>query len=130
MFPESHMDLLTDEKRAAAYLATLMSDGTPQVTPIWFSYENGKVSINTKRGRIKEQNLKARPQLALVIQDPHDTYRFLQIRGTADNFTEEGAHEHIERLSQKYHGRPFRALGPEEVRVSIDIEPKSVSTNE
>lgn len=130
MFPESHIDLLADDKRAAAYLATLMPDGTPQVTPIWFSYEDGRVSINTKRGRIKEQNLLARPQMALVIQDPGDTYRFLQIRGRASGFTEEGAHEHIERLSQKYHGRPFRPLRPGEVRVTIDIEPVSVSTNE
>ena len=130
MYPESHIDLLADEKRAAAYLATLMPDGTPQVTPIWFSYDNGRVSINTNRSRVKLKNLSARPQMALVIQDPDDTYRFLQIRGVASQFTEEGAHDHIERLSQKYHNRPFRPLRPGEVRVTIEIEPLSVSTNE
>ncbi len=130
MFPDSHIDLLSDEKRAAAYLATLMPDGSPQVTPIWFSYDSGKVRINTKRGRIKELNLTARPRMALVIQDPEDTYRFIQIRGVAVHPTEQGAAEHIERLSQKYHGKSFRALYPGEVRVVFEIEPQSVSTNE
>jgi PPOX class probable F420-dependent enzyme len=130
MFPESHQDLLSDEKRAAAFLATLMLDGTPQATPIWFSYEEGKLRINTRRGRIKEKNLMARPQMALVIQDPDDTYRFIQVRGLAVNPTEEGADEHIDQLSHKYHDRPFRSLHPNEARVIFEIEPQSVSINE
>ncbi|GMR09792.1 MAG: hypothetical protein BMS9Abin28_0612 [Anaerolineae bacterium] len=130
MFPESHRDLLSDEKRAAAYLATLMPDGSPQVTPVWFSYDNDQLRINTNRGRVKERNLSARPQVALVIQDPDDTYRFIQVRGAAAKPTEEGAVDHIERLSHKYHGEPFRPLRPGEVRVIIEIEPSSVSTNE
>jgi PPOX class probable F420-dependent enzyme len=130
MFPESHQDLLTDEKRAAAFLATLMPDGTPQATPIWFSYGDGKLRINTRRGRIKEKNLMARPQIALVIQDPDDTYRFIQVRGLAVNATEEGANEHIDQLSHKYHDRPFRSLHPTEARVIFEIEPQSVSINE
>ncbi len=130
MFPESHRDLLSDEKRAAAYLATLMPDGSPQVTPVWFSYENNLLRINTNRGRVKEKNLSARPQVALVIQDPDDTYRFIQVRGVAAKPTEGGAVDHIERLSQKYHGTPFRPLRPGEVRVIFEIEPSSISTNE
>ena len=130
MFPDTHRDLLSDEVRAAAYLATLMPDGSPQVTPIWFSYENDRLSINTKRGRVKEKNLSARPRMALVIQDPDDTDRFIQIRGIAARPTEGGAADHIERLSQKYNGKPFRPLGPGEVRVIFEIEPSSISTNE
>ena len=68
--------------------------------------------------------------MALVVQDPEDTYRFLQIRGMATNPTEEGAHEHIESLSQKYHDKPFRPLRPGEVRVIFEIEAQSVSINE
>ena len=130
MFPESHQDLLTDEKRAAAYLATLMPDGTPQATPLWFSYDEGQLRINTRRGRVKEKNLVVRPQVALVIQDPDDTYRFIQVRGLAVNLTEEGAEEHIDQLSHKYHDRPFRSLHPNEARVIFEIEPQSVSINE
>lgn len=130
MFPESHAELLTHEKRAAAYLATLMPAGTPQVTPIWFSFDDGRLRINTRRGRVKEKNLMERPQVALVIQDPDDTYRFIQVRGLATNSTEEGAAEHIDFLSHKYTDRPFRSLHPGEVRVTFEIEPHSVSVNE
>lgn len=130
MVPESHRDLLSDDKRAAAYLATLMPDGSPQVTPVWFSYDNDRVRINTARGRVKEKNLTARPQMALAIQDPEDTYRFVQIRGVASDSTEDGAVAHIERLAQKYRGKPFRPLRPGEVRVIFEIEPSSISTNE
>ncbi|MFQ5922714.1 MAG: PPOX class F420-dependent oxidoreductase [Anaerolineales bacterium] len=130
MFPESHRDLLSDEKRAAAYLATLMPNGSPQVTPVWFSYENDELRINTMRGRVKEKNMSTRPQVALVIQDPDDTYRFIQIRGEVSGPIEDGAVEHFERLSQKYDGKPFRPLRPNEVRVIFRIEPRSVSIEE
>jgi len=129
MFPESHQDLLLDEKRALGYLATVMPDGSPQLTPVWFSYENGEIKINTKRGRVKEKNMSARPQVALVVQTPGDTLRFLQIRGVATGAAEEGAVDHIERLSQKYDGKPFRSLFPNEVRVMFTIEPSSISTD-
>ncbi len=129
MFPESHQDLLSDKKRALGYLATVMPDGSPQLTPVWFSYENGELKINTKRGRVKEKNMSARPQVALVIQAPGDTLRFLQIRGAATSATEDGAVEHIESLSQKYDGKPFRSLYPNEVRVMFTIEPSSISTD-
>jgi PPOX class probable F420-dependent enzyme len=130
MFPESHQDLLSDEKRAIGFLATVMPDGSPQLTPVWFSYESGEIKINTKRGRVKEKNMSARPQVALVIQAPEDTLRFLQIRGAATYATEDGAVDHIERLSQKYDGKPFRSLNPNEVRVMFTIEPSSISTDQ
>ena len=129
MFPESHQDLLLDEKRALGYLATVMPEGSPQLTPVWFSYENGEIKINTKRGRVKEKNMSARPQVALVVQTPGDTLRFLQIRGVATGAAEEGAVDHIERLSQKYDGKPFRSLFQNEVRVMFTIEPSSISTD-
>ena len=130
MFPESHQDLLSDEKRAIGYLATMMPDGSPQLTPVWFSYANDQIRINTKRGRVKEKNMSARPRVALLIQAPNETLRFIQVRGVATNATEDGAVEHIERLSQKYDGKPFRSLLPDEVRVMFTIEASSISTNE
>ncbi|MFQ5943443.1 MAG: PPOX class F420-dependent oxidoreductase [Anaerolineales bacterium] len=130
MLPESHLDLLSDEKPSLAYLATTMPDGSPQVTPIWFSYSNGELWINTRTGRVKEKNMSARPQVALVIQDPSETYRFLQIRGEASGPIQDGAVEHIDRLSHKYDGKPFRSLLPNEGRVIFKIDPRSVSVEE
>lgn len=74
--------------------------------------------------------MSARPQVALTIQDPDETYRFIQVRGVTSHATEEGAVDHIERLSQKYDGKPFRSLHANEGRVIFTIEPQSISINE
>jgi PPOX class probable F420-dependent enzyme len=104
--PESHKDLLTDEKKAFVYLATLMKDGTPQVTPVWFNTDGDFILINSAEGRIKDKNMRARPQVALVIADPANPYRYLQIRGKVVDYTLDGAEEHIDTLNLKYHGNP------------------------
>jgi PPOX class probable F420-dependent enzyme len=105
--PENMQDLLTDEKKAYLFLATLMADGSPQVTPIWFNSDDDYILINTNEGRTKDRNMKARPQVALVIQDPSTPYRYLQIRGEVAAYTTEGADEHISALSMKYDGEPW-----------------------
>ena len=107
-FPTDFLDLLTDETKALLYLATTMPDGSPQVSPVWFSIEGEHVLINTNEGRTKDRNMKARPRVAMVIQDPADQDRYLGIRGEVVEFSREGANEHINRLSLKYYGKPWR----------------------
>lgn len=110
-FPQQYLDLLKDETKAILYLATLMPDGSPQVTPVWFNTDGEYILINTSEGRVKDRNMKARPKVAMVIQDPSDPYRYLQIRGEVAEYTREGADEHINQLSLKYDNQPwtFRA---------------------
>jgi PPOX class probable F420-dependent enzyme len=125
--PDNYLDLL-QQKKAFAELATLMSDGTPQVTPVWFDYVQGKVRVNTAKGRVKARNLKPGAPVALAILDPDNPYRYVQIRGRVASATEQGADAHIDQLAKKYLGRdtyPFRQPG--EVRVIYEIEPSSVS---
>ncbi len=105
--PADFLDLLKDETKALLYLATLMPDGSPQLTPVWFSAEGEYILINTNEGRIKDKNMKARPQVAMVIQDPKNQDRYLGMRGKVIEFTKEGADEHINRLSLKYYGKPW-----------------------
>jgi PPOX class probable F420-dependent enzyme len=107
-FPQEYLDLLKDETRAYLFLATTMSDGSPQVTPIWFNADDEYVLINTNEGRIKDRNMKARPKVALVIQDPKTPYRYIQIRGEIAEHTIEGADEHINQLSLKYDNEPWK----------------------
>ncbi len=126
MIPESHQDLLADETRALAFLATVMPDGSPQVTPVWFNVEEGELWINSARGRVKDRNMRARPHVALCISDPNDPYRYLQIRGRVVEITEEGAEEHIHRLSRKYTGQDWN-IPPGEVRVRYRIAIDHVS---
>jgi PPOX class probable F420-dependent enzyme len=126
--PEKYQDLLTQTK-AFASLATVMPDGSPQVTPVWFDFVDGKVRINTARGRVKERNMKPNARVALDIMDPENPYRHIQIRGRVASVTENGADAHIDSLAKKYLGQdkyPFRSPG--EVRVMYEIEPTSVST--
>jgi PPOX class probable F420-dependent enzyme len=106
-FPTDFLDLLTDEIKALLYLATTMPDGSPQVSPVWFSIDGEHLLINTNEGRTKDRNMKARPRVAMVIQDPADQDRYLGIRGQVVEFSREGANEHINRLSLKYYGKPW-----------------------
>jgi PPOX class probable F420-dependent enzyme len=124
---DNYLDLL-EQKKAFAGLATVMPDGTPQVTPVWFDYAGGKLRVNTAKGRVKARNLKLGVSVALSIMDPDNPYRYVQIRGRVVNATETGADAHIDSLAKKYLGKdkyPFRQPG--EVRIMYEIEPVSVS---
>ncbi len=101
-FPNEYLDLLKDETKAYLFLATIMPDGSPQVTPVWFSADDEYILINTNEGRVKDKNMKVRPRVALVIQDPKSPDRYIGIRGQVAEYVREGADEHINRLSLKY----------------------------
>ncbi len=123
------LDLLT-EKKAFANLATVMPDGSPQVTPVWVDYADGKVRVNTARGRVKDKNMTLGAKVALSVLDPENPYRYLQVRGQVSGITEDGADAHIDALAKKYLGKdkyPYRQPG--EVRVLYTIEPLSTQGN-
>ena len=125
--PEPFKDLFG--KVAYANIATLMADGSPQVTPVWFDYDGNYLRVNSAKGRIKDKNMRRNKRVALSIQDPDNAYRYLAVRGNVEEITEEGADAHIDSLARKYLGKdkyPFR--GPGEVRVIYKIRPEKVST--
>jgi len=126
--PDSHLDLLEDNTRAYAYLGTVMADGSPQVTPLWFNTDGNDILVNTARGRVKDSNLRARPTFALLIADPRDPLRYLQLRGMVAGHTEEGALDHIGVLSMKYRGRPWAPVDGQ-VRVIFRLEPQHASVS-
>src|SRR5215467_15059943 len=99
--PDKYMDLLTD-KVAFANLATVMADGSPQVTPIWFDFKDGTILINTAVGRAKARNLDRNPKVAIAIVDPTNPYRYLQIRGHVTHSSRDGADAHIDALAKRY----------------------------
>src|SRR5437588_11722671 len=98
--PENYRDLF-EQKKAFASLATLMPDGTPQVTPVWFDRKDGKFRINTAKGRVKARNMNEGSPGALAIMDPDNAYRYVQVRGTVSGIIEAGADAHIDSLAQK-----------------------------
>ena len=99
------------QSKGFAHLATIMADGSPQTTPVWFDLENDLIRINTAIGRLKDRNLKSRPYVALSIQDPDNPYSYVAIRGKVEERTTEGADDHIDHLAKKYLGMdkyPYR----------------------
>ena len=128
LVPEKYLDLLSTETRAFAYLSTIMPDGSPQVTPIWFDIQDGCILFNSAEGRVKDRNIRARTSVALAIADPNNPYRYLQVRGRVVEITSQGAQDHINRLSWKYTGREFYSSGaPAEKRVIYKLLPEHVN---
>ena len=125
--PEKYADLL--EKPAFGNLGTLMKDGSPQVTPVWVDFDGKYVRINSAKGRVKDLNIRRDPRVSVSLQDPQNPYRYLEIRGRVVDITETGADDHINKLSQKYLGKPvYPFRQPNEVRVLYKIEPEKVSS--
>jgi PPOX class probable F420-dependent enzyme len=124
--PESHRDIL--DKRSFAHVATVDSNGTPQVTPVWIDHEGDYILINSQRGRKKDRNLRERSSVGISITDPDNPYRYLGIQGRVVKISEEGAEAHIHKLSHKYTGRDYQNLKPGDVRVIYKIEPTRVWT--
>lgn len=103
-----------------------MTDGTPQVTPVWFDVEDGLIRINTARGRVKDRNMIARPDVALAIMNFEDPYRYVQVRGKVVRSTEEGARAHIDLLAQKYLHQENYPWYSGERRVIYYVQPQSI----
>lgn len=125
--PQDFRDLFT--KKAFAHLATVMPDGSPQVTPVWCDFDGTHIRFNTAKGRVKDKNMRRAKKVALAIMDPDNPYRYLAVRGTVAEITEQGADAHIDQLAKKYLGKdkyPFRQPG--EVRLLYKIRPEKVST--
>ena len=127
VIPENYLDLL-EQKKAFAHLATIMPDGSPQVTPVWFDYTGGMIRVNTAKGRVKARNLREGAPVAMSILDPDNPYHYIQVRGRVKRVVEQGADQHIDSLAKKYLGKDKYPFGqPGEVRVMYEIEPRAAN---
>jgi PPOX class probable F420-dependent enzyme len=124
---------LSDKARALlarpviANLATVSSDGSPQLTPLWIDVDGDALLINTAAGRVKANNIKRDSRVAVSVVDPEDPYNVVVVKGTVTAVTEEGADAHIDVLAKKYLGvdeYPMRRPG--EVRLKIRIRPDRI----
>jgi PPOX class probable F420-dependent enzyme len=130
LIPESHQDLL--ERRVFITATTLMADGTPQSSVVWWDYDGDTIRINTATGRQKEKNLLNNPKITILAVDPDNGYRWLEIRGEVESITPEGGRDHIEKLSWKYENQKYydgfnQWTKPEdETRLVVKIRPVRV----
>ena len=126
--PAAYLDLLTT-KVAFAHLATMMPDGSPQVTPVWFDFTQGKIRVNTAKGRVKARNMVEGSRVALSILDPDNSYRYVQVRGQVTRVTEDGGVAHIDSLAKKYLGKDvYPWHNAKDIRTIYEIEPLSIQT--
>jgi PPOX class probable F420-dependent enzyme len=117
------------EKPNFAVLATHAGSGL-QATPVWFLLENGQILINTSQGRAKLRNMQKNADVALAIVDTQNPYQYVQIRGRVAGFESQNGGRDIDRLSQRYLGKPYAYPGGDAPakRVTIRITPTRVST--
>ena len=116
------------QEPAFCQLATLMPDGSPQVTQVWVDTDGEHILIITAQGRQKEQNVQRDPRVAVNVVDPANAFRLGMVRGRVVEVTTAGADELLDRLAKKYLNEetyPFRR--PEEVRVTLKILPEKIN---
>ena len=93
------------------YVATLMPDGSPQMTQTWVDTDGQHVLINTVQGFQKDKNVQRDPRVAINVSDPANPSRYYEIRGRVIHTTTAGGADHIESLAQRYLGTPYPWYG-------------------
>ena len=118
--PEDLIALL--HQPSLCYVATLMPDGSPQMTQTWVDTDGEHIIINTVQGFQKVNNVGRDPRVAVSVSDPSNPSRYYAIRGRVVGITTEGGAEHIEALSQRYLGSPYPWYGGRnQVRVILTV---------
>ncbi len=126
--PEGYDDLFSDETKAFGWLSTLLEDGSPHLVMIWFNIDGEHILINSRRGTVKDHNMRRDARVAFLITDPNNPYRYVLVHGKVVEITTRGAEEHIDVLAKKYTGQDkYTARRPEDVRVIYKIRPERVS---
>ena len=119
------------EGKNFAFLATLMKDGSPQVTPTWVDIDknNNTILVNTAKGRIKYRNISRDPRVAVSVIDSSNPYDMVTVRGrVVEQIKGKEADEHIDKLAKKYLGKDkYPRRRPGEERVLLRIKPKLVA---
>jgi PPOX class probable F420-dependent enzyme len=124
-FPESHQDLL---KADVAMLATIGQDGYPQVTALWFLYDDGRIKLSLNTSRQKVKNLQAHPECTFFILDTSNPYRTLEVRARAE-ITPDQDYVFAKKLAAKYGGVDLKSNDrPGETRVVVSLQPIKVNT--
>jgi PPOX class probable F420-dependent enzyme len=119
------------EDKNLAFVATLMKDGSPQITPTWVDIDNeNQILINTAMGRIKQKNVARDPRVAISIADKNNPYHMVTVRGeVVDQITGEQAEKHIDKMAKKYLDKDKYPFGtPGEKRILLKVRPTKVGS--
>ena len=125
MIPEKAQQLFVQKN--LVYVATLMKDGSPQLSPVWADYEDGHILVNTAEGRVKHKNVLRDPRVAVSVVSKDNPLDMTTIRGRVEKIIPDYDYKHADRLTKKYLGKdhyPFKQPG--EKRVILKIKPERV----
>jgi PPOX class probable F420-dependent enzyme len=117
------------ENKNFAFIATLMNDGSPQITPVWIDIDkdDNTILINTAEGRLKQENISRDPRIAISIANHNNPYEMVAIRGRVLAQISEGADEHIDKLAKKYlNMEKYPLRSPGEKRIILKIKPEKI----
>jgi PPOX class probable F420-dependent enzyme len=131
--PHSHLDLL--QTPVHGVLTTIMPDGSPQSSIIWVDYDGECVLINTTLERQKGRNMRANPKVTILVIDPKDSSRWIEVRGHVMEITQQGAEVHADKLTQRYCQNKQHFYGDiypieqkqKETRVIVKVQPLKIS---
>lgn len=123
-FPESHRDLL---QIPVAVLATQGADGYPQVTAVWFVFDEGTLSLSLNTTRQKTKNLQRQPECTLFLMDPSSPYRTLEVRARAE-IAPDADGKMVAKVQEKYGIDVRQNDRPGESRVAVTIQPVKINT--
>ncbi len=127
LIPDSHRHLLNS--KALIFLATTMKDGSPQVSPLWFSADDNFILVNSAKGRIKDRNMRRNEKVSLAIVDPENAFLWMGIQGSVVDITEIGADDHVDLLAKKYLGMDsYPNKQKDQIRVTYKIRADKVYT--
>jgi PPOX class probable F420-dependent enzyme len=123
--PDGLLDLL--RKPSPCFVATVMPDGSPQVTETWVTTDGEHLVLNVVAGMQKDRNLTRDPRISVNVADPENITRYYGIRGRVVASTTEGGQESIDEISQKYLGRPYPGFGDHGgTRLLLTVEADSI----
>jgi PPOX class probable F420-dependent enzyme len=132
--PESHRDLL--QRPIYAVLTTMMPSGQPQSSLVWWDYDGECVLISTTLERRKSRNMLANPKVTVLVIDPANSARYVEVRGEVVEMSQDGAVELADRLTQRYTGKQrfYGDVYPverqaQETRVVCRIRPSKVNVD-
>lgn len=123
--PDSHQDLLT--RPLFGHLATIRPDGTPQVNPMWFSWDGTFLRFTGTTTRYKYRNVTAHPEVAVSISDPEQPYRYLEVRGVVTRIEPDPDAAFFGELAERYRLPMDGPPGDAADRIVYVVEPRSVS---
>jgi PPOX class probable F420-dependent enzyme len=103
-------------------VGTTRKDGSVQMVPVWYESSDGQLILNGGPDRAWFRHMKRDPRVTLLVLDPKNMFRWAQIHGRLAGSTLDGADDHIEHLSQRYTGGPYRGPKVSRLIVRIDIE--------